>query len=122
MRNPDRDYDSRLKTTARKLRRNQTNVELFLWHKLRNRQLHGYKFRRQFPIAGYVVDFYCQEKKLVIELDGSQHRLKERILYDKQRTKYLQSFGINIIRFWDNDVVKNIDGVLEEILNKLTSP
>lgn len=99
-------------------RRNQTDAESLLWKQLRNRQIKGYKFRRQYPINNFILDFYCVEKKLAIEVDGSQHI--KRKLYDDRRTQELQKFGIQVLRFWDNDVLKHIDGVLEKILANLT--
>ncbi len=114
------DYNSRLKSKARYLRQNQTEAEIFLWKRLRLRQVNGYKFRRQFPIQGFILDFYCYEKKLAIELDGSQHREVKNAEYDTQRTKELNNLGIKVIRFWDNDVFNNTDGVLQEILFHLT--
>ena len=84
-----------------------------LWKQLRNRQL-GHKFRRQFPVEPYIVDFICLELKLIIELDGGQHSTQVR--YDEQRSLFLQQRGFKVIRFWNNDVCKNLSGVLETIL------
>ncbi|ESS70643.1 hypothetical protein MGMO_120c00300 [Methyloglobulus morosus KoM1] len=98
---------------ARTLRKNQTDVELLLWQQLRNRQLCGYKFRRQFPIAPYIADFACLELKLIIELDGGQHA--DQISYDNQRRLFLEQRGFKVIRFWNNDVIENTAGVLEAI-------
>jgi very-short-patch-repair endonuclease len=94
---------------ARLLRKNQTDVEQLLWKHLRNRQLYNYKFRRQFPIEPYVADFVCLELKLIIELDGGQHA--SRIDYDDQRSLFLEQRGFKVIRFWNNDVIKNISRV-----------
>jgi very-short-patch-repair endonuclease len=102
-----------LTNKARLLRKNQTDVEQLLWKHLRNRQLYSYKFRRQFPIEPYVADFVCLELKLIIELDGGQHA--SRIDYDHQRSLFLEKRGFKVIRFWNNDVIKNIEGVLEAI-------
>ena len=112
-------YDQKLKSTARTLRRNQTNAELLLWYRLKARQLAGFKFKRQHPINGYIVDFYCLSKKLAIELDGSQHKDSIRSNYDMRRTLLLRRLGVRIIRFWDNEVSGNMDGVLQEILKHL---
>ena len=98
---------------ARSLRKNQTDVEQFLWKQLRNRHLFNYKFRRQFPIEPYIADFSSLELKLTIELDGGQHA--NRIGYDDQRSLFLQQRGFKVIRFWNNDVIENIEGVLEAI-------
>lgn len=100
---------------ARQLRRNQTDAEQVLWSKLRNTQLEGIKFRRQQPIGDYIVDFVSFEKKLIIEIDGGQHNENQTIENDKFRTKWLNSQGYRVIRFWNHDVLLNIDGVLEVI-------
>lgn len=105
--------DMDLTTNARNLRIHQTNVEKLLWQHLRNRQMLDQKFRRQFPIDTYIVDFVCLELKLIVELDGGQHA--EQIEYDQQRTKQLQKRGFKIIRFWNKDVLQNTTGVLEAI-------
>jgi very-short-patch-repair endonuclease len=98
---------------ARKdLRNNITPQELILWYKLKNSHL-GYKFRRQHSIGRFIADFYCPIKKLVIELDGSQHLDNEE--YDKERTEYFESLNIKVLRFWNNDVDKNLNGVLMKI-------
>ena len=102
-----------LTNKARSLRKNQTDVEQLLWKHLRNRQLYNYKFRRQFPIEPYVVDFVCLELKLIIELDGGQHAF--RINYDYQRSVFLEQRGFKVMRFWNNDVIENIESVLEAI-------
>jgi very-short-patch-repair endonuclease len=110
------------KTTAaaRKLRKNATRAENLLWQKLRNRQLEGYKFRRQQPVGPYIVDFVNFEKKIVIEIDGGQHAiLKEK---DKKRDAWLDDGGFEVIRFWNNEVFENIDGILEAIRDKLITP
>lgn len=112
-------YNQKLKKYARSLHKNQTNVEFILWSKSRARQLGGYKFKRQFPINNYIIDFYCHNKKLGIELDGSQHSEHKQKEYDMKRTFLLSQRGISLIRFWDTDVIKNIEGVLEEIFNRL---
>jgi len=84
-----------------------------VWKHLRNRQLYNYKFRRQFPIEPYIADFACLELKLIIELDGGQHA--NRINYDEQRSLFLEKRGFKVIRFWNNDVIENTEGVLEAI-------
>ena len=97
---------------ARKLRGNQTDAEQRLWYHLRAGRLGGYKFRRQYEFPPYVVDIYCVAVKLAIELDGSQHRYE----VDAARTKYLRTQGVEVVRFWDNDVLSNTDVVLESIV------
>ena len=89
---------------ARKLRSNLTDAEKLLWKHLRLRQLHGYKFRRQFPLGSYVVDFICLEARLVIEVDGGQH--VERSVQDERRTEWLRQQGFTVLRFWNNQVFR----------------
>ncbi len=103
---------------ARLLRKNMTDAEQALWQRIRFNHL-GVKFRRQTPIDRYFVDFYCHEFGLVVELDGSQHMNQAE--YDEQRTRYLQGLGLRVIRFWNNDVLLNIEAVLEEIIASLES-
>ena len=96
---------------ARGLRRQQTPAERVLWNRLRNLQLEGTKFRRQQPIGNYILDFVNLESKLVVEIDGGQHNHKQIREKDEQRTKWLESEGYRILRFWNNDVLTNIEGV-----------
>ena len=112
-------YNQELKKNSRALRKTRTNAEKLLWYKLRARQCLGYKFRRQFPIQNYILDFYCPEKKLAIELDGGQHNDSRQKNYDRERTSVLKKHKMILLRFWDNDVLKNINGILEEILKYL---
>ena len=100
---------------AKDLRTTSTQAEQKLWSFLRNRQLKGKKFRRQHAIAGFVLDFYCNECKLAIELDGNFHNNKEAKDYDKARTAALNEFSITVIKFWNDDVMKNIEIVLKRI-------
>jgi very-short-patch-repair endonuclease len=102
---------------AKRLRRNQTDAERVLWFQLRGRRLQGLKFKRQVPIDRYIADFCCADARLIVELDGGQHAT--RISEDANRTKILEAMGYLVLRFWNNDVLQNIDGVLEEILNTL---
>lgn len=102
---------------ARQLRHNQTDAEKLLWSKLRNRTLNGCKFRRQIPVGTYIVDFLCQDAMLIIELDGGQHAEQQN--YDQRRTHWLESQGFRVMRFWNNDVLLNIDGVSDAILEAL---
>lgn len=99
----------------RQLRKNSTESEKKLWQYLRNKQFEGLKFYRQYGIGNYIVDFYSSSIKLVIELDGSQHFTDEGLEYDKIREKFMKSLGIKTLRFNNNDVIKNIEGVLERI-------
>ncbi len=102
---------------ARHLRKNQTEAESLLWSRIRRKLLGGHRFRRQHEIQGYIVDFVCLEQKLVVELDGGQHA--ESAEADAKRTVAIASDGFRVIRFWNNDVLGNTDGVLEKILNEL---
>lgn len=101
---------------ARTLRRRFTDAELKLWNHLRGRQIGGEKFRRQQPLGRYVVDFVCLEKKLIVEVDGGQHAAPE---YDRERTLWLESEGFRVIRFWNNEVLKDQEGVLDAIYKEL---
>ena len=103
-------------TLARMLRKNTTKEERILWQLLRNRQFFGLKFGRQFPIGKYIVDFVCESKKVVIELDGGQHNEPENILLDEERTKFIENQGYKVIRFWNSDINKNISGVYDKLL------
>ncbi len=97
-----------------------TEAERALWRALRSKQLGGCKFRRQYPIAGSIADFACIESGLVIELDGGQHA--ERIEDDDMRTEYLNQAGYRVVRFWNNEVLANMEGVLEVIQMNLSQP
>ena len=105
---------------AKRLRRDSTNVERKLWRHLRDRGIGHAKFRRQHPIGRYVVDFACIEAGLVVELDGGQHVDQQE--YDADRTGYLESKGFQVIRFWNNEVLENIEGVLGAIEAALKKP
>ncbi len=102
---------------ARALRKNATDPERLLWNHLRRRQLGGFRFRRQRPFGPYVCDFICLEASIVVELDGSQH--VEQLTYDKRRDDFFRSYGLRVLRFWNGDVLANIDGVLETIFEAL---
>lgn len=104
---------------ARRLRREQTPQETILWSSLRNRRLNGMKFRRQYLIGKYVADFICLEKKLIVELDGWQHGVGEGLKHDEERTRFLVSEGYEVLRFWNNDVNDNLEGVLLRIEERL---
>ena len=98
---------------AKLLRTNQTESEQRLWYHLRAHRFKGMKFKRQKPMGRYIVDFVCVEHRLIIELDGGQHA--EHVGYDQQRDAWLRSEGYTVLRFWNNDVMQNLDGVLEQI-------
>ena len=95
-----------------------TDAEAKLWNRLRNNQLLGAKFRRQVPIGSFIADFCCRDPKLVVEVDGSQHT--ERATQDASRTRVLAEHGYAVVRFWDNEVLQDIDGVLEAIVGEVT--
>ena len=105
-----------LSNYAKRLRRNSTQAEILLWSRLRARQMEGMKFRRQQPIENFIVDFICFEKQIIIELDGGQHaKNKDK---DNERDSLLIGNGFTVLRFWDNEVFENIEGVLEVIRQK----
>ena len=103
---------------AQRLRKNLTSQERILWQLFRNHNFYGYEIRRQSPIGKYIVDFVCREKKIIIEIDGGQHNTPDNILADEQRTKYLEAKGYKVIRFWNNEIIKNIDGVYQKLKNE----
>ncbi|MGH8752161.1 MAG: endonuclease domain-containing protein, partial [Burkholderiales bacterium] len=98
---------------AKSLRKNKTDAEKRLWYYLKNRQLSGFKFRRQHEVGQYIADFACLEAKLIIELDGGQHA--GQIAHDRQRSAFLESLGYTVIRFWDNEALTQTQNVLEAI-------
>ncbi len=104
-----------LKPRRKELRNNSTYAEVYFWQQVKSRQLEGRKFRRQTSIGSFVVDFYCPEEKLVVELDGDVHFNEEAIEYDKERTEYIESLGLRVIRFENNEVLKNTEFVLNKI-------
>ena len=104
---------------ARQLRKNQTDAEQLIWHLLRDRRFCGYKFRRQYHLGGYILDFYCHEAVLAIELDGAGHNEDNQQLYDVERSKALEAANVSVIRFWNNDVLNSLENVLEEIYVQL---
>lgn len=105
---------------ARKLRKEMTEAEKRLWHRLRYKQIDGHRFRRQVPIGPYIADFACLASRLLIEIDGGQH--SDRADHDGKRTAWLESRGYVVVQFWNNDVLSNTDGVIEMIRAKLASP
>lgn len=98
---------------SRELRTNQTDAERKLWSRLRSSQLGGVRFNRQYPIGPFICDFVARSKGLVIELDGGQHA--ENASHDSDRTRYIEERGYRVLRFWNNDVLNNLDGVIFEI-------
>jgi very-short-patch-repair endonuclease len=105
---------TRSTSIARRLRRDATDAERKFWYHVRDRRLDGWKFRRQVPVAGYVVDFLCADAHLIVEVDGGQHAVQA--VADAKRTQVLEAAGYLVLRFWNNDVLENIDGVLGEII------
>ena len=101
------------------LRKRMTKAEIFLWSKLKGKQLNDLKFRRQYGINNYVVDFYCPEQKLAIEIDGDVHGYNSRMIHDKQRQRGIEALGIKVLRYTNNDVIKNIKGVLHNIITTI---
>ncbi len=99
--------------SAKALRSNQTEAEQRLWYHLRAHRFMGLKFKRQKPLGRYIVDFVCMEQRLIIELDGGQHA--EQVAYDQQRDAWLRGQGYTVLRFWNNDVMQQLEGVLEQI-------
>ena len=114
-----------LLTFARQLRQSQTDAEHLIWRILRGRRFGGFKLRRQQPFGGYILDFYCHEALLAIELDGGGHAEVQQIEYDHVRTEVLAGAGITVLRFWNHDVLQHTESVLEAIwsaLNQTLSP
>ena len=105
---------AKIRKLARDLRKNPTDAEAKLWQHLRHKQLDGYRFRRQHPLGQYVVDFICLDAMLVIEVDGGQHA--EFTRRDERRTAFLEKQGFRVLRFWNNEVLGNINGVITTIM------
>jgi very-short-patch-repair endonuclease len=106
-------------TNARTLRKNQTEAEKRLWRYLRLMKADGLHFRRQTPMGNYIADFCCHSARMIIEVDGGQHNEAAGISRDVERTAWLQSQGYHVLRFWNNDVLGNIDGVMQTITRAL---
>ncbi|WP_136622397.1 MULTISPECIES: endonuclease domain-containing protein [Mesorhizobium] len=104
------------RANARSMRKVMTSAELKLWNELRAHRLMGLGFRRQLPVAGYIVDFACPEKKLVVEVDGSQHAKAEAVTSDEARTLRLEQDGWTVLRFWNDDIIRDIDNVCQHIV------
>ena len=105
-----------LRVRARTLRRDETDAEAIVWWHVRNRQLNGFKFRRQVPIGPYIADFVCQERRIIVELDGSQHADSG---YDRRRDQFMVEHGWSVLRFWNVDALKALDAVVDTILAAL---
>jgi very-short-patch-repair endonuclease len=112
-------YGKQLKPYTRKLRKEMTNSELYLWSKIRMKQLNGYQFYRQRSIDNYIVDFFCPKAKLIIEVDGGQHYSDAMVEQDHTRDQRMMNLGFNILRFTNTEVLTNIDGVVSKIVEKL---
>jgi len=112
-------YKSGLKRNARLLRKNMTDAELRLWSKIRKRQIANLQFYRQKPLGKYIVDFYCHNKKLVIEIDGGQHFEIKNIREDRERDNYFKNrLKLRVLRFTNLEVLQNIEGVFDEIIKE----
>jgi len=109
------------KPLVKALRRHPTEAEKKLWRHLRNRQISGAKFRGQQPFGPYILDFYCAESKLAIELDGGQHGMTKHTRQDEQRDEYLKQEGVTVLRFWNNQIFEEVEGVLDMIYATLES-
>ena len=104
---------------AKEMRSNMTPAETKMWRILRGKRFQDLKFKRQVLIGNYIVDFLCEDKKIIIEIDGGQHNEELNIQSDKNRTRYLENNGYKVLRFWNNEVMKNIDGVMEVIFREV---
>lgn len=109
--------DKVLRDRARRLRKEMSDAERTLWARIRRRQIDGCQFRRQFPLGRYIVDFICFERQLVIEVDGGQHT--EQKQYDERRTQWLEAEGFRVLRFWNDEVLRSTDDVVEAIYDAL---
>ena len=111
-------YNQNLTKHARRNRKNPTCAEKKIWVEvLRKKQLFGYKFLRQKPIGNYITDFYCSRLRLVIEIDGDQHA--ENKEYDEIRTRVLNSYGIKVLRYWNNEIMNTLEGVYEDLTREI---
>lgn len=109
--------DPQLLVFAKTMRHTATDAENLMWQLIRAKRFMNLKFRRQHVIAPYIVDFYCHEISLVIELDGSQHGTDDAIEYDAERTKFLEALNLKVVRYWNHEVLQNMDVVLEDLCN-----
>ncbi|MDP9559196.1 UNVERIFIED_ORG: very-short-patch-repair endonuclease [Rhizobium nepotum] len=113
---PHADVDPMHRKYAKQMRKVMTDAELKLWNAIRAHRLEGLSFRRQMPIAGFIVDFACSDHRLIIEIDGSQHTTEAALQYDQERTARLQKDGWTVLRFWNDDILKDIDNVCLHII------
>jgi very-short-patch-repair endonuclease len=104
-----------LRTNAKRMRSDMTEAELKLWNAIRASRLMGLKFRRQMPIGNYIVDFVCPTHRVIVELDGSHHADDDTVSSDAKRTEFLQNLGWQVVRFWNHDVLNDIDNVCQHI-------
>ncbi|UUM28915.1 endonuclease domain-containing protein [Acinetobacter colistiniresistens] len=109
--------DPQLLEFAKAMRSNATDAEHLMWQILRAKRFMNLKFRRQHVIAPYIVDFYCHELGLVIELDGSQHNTDDGRAYDFERTKFLEALDLKVVRYWNHEILKNTERVLDDLWN-----
>jgi very-short-patch-repair endonuclease len=116
---PHAKIPERARSNARRMRHEMTDAERALWNELRAHRLMGLGFRRQMPIAGYIVDFACSDHKLIIEVDGSQHGNDHDQLYDRIRTARLEADGWTVLRFWNDEPLKSIDAVCDAIIRTI---
>jgi len=100
---------------CKNFRKKSTPQEIIFWSRVRAKRFKGLKFKRQYSLGKYIVDFICLEKKLIIELDGWQHKEENQERYDKERTKFLEKLGFRILRFWNNEINDNLNGVFLKI-------
>jgi len=112
--------DPAFKHRRRELRRNQTDAEKVLWAHLRSKQFYGMKYFRQYSIGSYILDFYCPNMKLAVELDGGQHNQSDKRERDVARSEYLKAQGVDVMCFWNNEVLLDIQSVLSELALKVT--
>lgn len=110
---------NRLRRFAKNMRREPTDAEAALWEALRNRRLDKLKFRRQVPLEGYIADFVCMDAKLIVEVDGTQHAQSD---YDYKRDEALKAAGFTVLRFWNDDVLRDIDNVCAHVIAVARSP
>ncbi len=115
-------FNKNLKPLARNLRSTMTDAERLVWSKIRRKQIIGFQFYRQKNIGHYILDFYCPKGNIILEIDGGQHYTTEGMKKDMERDQYFNSLGFTVLRFSDLDVLKNIDGVIENIYEHLKSP
>lgn len=114
--------DPILKQRRRDLRRDQPEAERAFWLRVRNKQFYGLRFVRQYSIGPYILDFFCPSLRLAIELDGGQHNERDNKEYDEARTQYLTTLGIEVMRFWNNDVLVDMQSVLSKVAGWIDAP